>query len=245
MLYKPERLDWDSSHFGIEIFRLLPSEGPKDTLTPLSSFVRKARDLNIKLLILRIPSIEPREVQKAEGLGFRLMDTINSWEGPISKGLKNLEPKLYTIKLLNSKSDYINIGNIARRAFSKIPTHWHSDKNIPKEKADLLYQYWASNSLKGLSNKVLAALLNKKIVGFITLNKKGKILNCPLNATDPNYYKKGIYTSIFKSALSWGEVNGCDRIEMTTQSTSIYSQRVWANTGMRLIKSYYTLHLWI
>ena len=159
-----------------------------------------------------------------------------------------------SVKVRNfTDNDLEPLSEISRVSFGN-PQDWldkaHADPNLSKEKSDELYVRWFRNCCNGTqANQVLVAEVDGKPVGYITLKlENGGLKNCgvrlgnvPLNAVDPNYRQKGIYSSLVLAGLKWFAPH-VDWVTIKTQVTTLAVQKTWQRLGAHVARVEYAFH---
>ncbi len=114
-----------------------------------------------------------------------------------------------------------------------------NDPLISKERADKFYTKWIENSLLGeAADSVLVWEESDKILGYLTLQKKGQI---PLVGVAPQARGKGIAKKLIKASLrKFGEWKVED-ITIETQMGNIAALRAYQDCGFKVVNSFLTL----
>lgn len=258
-------LAWDSQHFQCKMGCLghppgLTAQAMSDK--EMKRLVRDALDTaerdGYQCLMARAFPMEIGRHHALEACGFRLMDTLVTWELMFHHGAAPpvvSAPQGATLRQARV-ADVPALMALARRAFAD-RTVWldrfHADPRIPSERADEVYAQWVKNSVApdhpdvAMANIVWVAEVEGVIGGFLTARVVGtqvKVGIVPLNAVDSPYRRRGVYRALAETAVSWCRAQGCDRVQVRTSSSSFGVHRTWQRLGAALVAVEHTFHWW-
>jgi ribosomal protein S18 acetylase RimI-like enzyme len=231
----------DEARFGVRTARVNAV-----TVEQLPAIMEFCRANAVTFLIARCGVGDLPAAQAMEQSGFELMDTLLYY----SRDLKGHPiPQLTNDVTLRpvQPSDDNAIGELARRAFQGYGGHYHADPRLDRALCDETYVSWAKRSCVSheVANDVIAAMVDDKIAGFITLRLNNPIEGeVPLYGVDPVLQGRGIGRSLVIGALEWCKAQGAERLLISTQVTNIASQKVWVRLGFEPLTAYYTFHRW-
>lgn len=228
----------ESARFGIVAARLT------DHATPLALVNEAARALGVQMITVRVDSNALRRVQELEEDGFRLMDTLAYYGRDLADPLEPAPAPANEIIRLATPEDKTAIARVALAAFTNFIGHYHADVRLSAVAADAAYVEWAVNSAAHCSDSspVLVALVDGKIVAFLTLNlASAEII---LNAVHPDEQGKGTYGRLIDKAVETSRKAGLTQLTVSTQLNNLTPQRTWVRRGFRMLYSRYTLHKW-
>lgn len=118
------------------------------------------------------------------------------------------------------------------------------DPNFGEEDFKRLYRSWIDNSINaGFADYVLAPMDKNKPIGLITAKRKDNELSIGLLATDKNYRKKGIGSSLIQEIVNEAARKGLC-VEVTTQADNEKACRFYENRGFRIAKEELVYHVW-
>jgi len=162
------------------------------------------------------------------------------------------EKQLGTIRPFQ-ESDLPALSELSRICFGD-PKDWldkaHADPNLPKAKSDELYVRWLKNCCNGTrAERVLVAEAEGRPVGFIALRLvKGalqragiRVGDVELNAVDPQYRRRGIYSALVREGLRWFQPQ-TDWVTIKTQVLTLGVHKVWQRLGATLGHVEYYFH---
>jgi ribosomal protein S18 acetylase RimI-like enzyme len=230
----------DSERFGVRVARATV-EGKN-----LSQIIDFCAAEQIKLLIARCATKEPRTAQEMENRGFLLMDTLVYYGFDLTKRtIPDDAPRAHIRKFV--RDDTTEVESVAAAAFEGYYGHYHADSKLDRNKCDEGYVSWAVRSCmsRQVATEVLVAEIDKKIVGFLTLR-----LNSPkqveglLLGVAPEVQGIGVGRSLMLSGLALCKNQQAERMVISTQVTNVAVQKVWCRVGFEPAHSYYTLHKW-
>lgn len=187
----------------------------------------------IEYATYRLPANNFSLVRELEQAGFLLVDGLLSLE----LDLKNMQLLSVDRNIREAKEqDIKDLREIAGRML--IANRFYNDPIIPKEKARQLYEDWAENSVhKKKADRVLVLEEDRKILGFITLEKLGRIA---LVAVDKNSQGKGIAKKIINAGLSIFKKWGVQKVYIETAIFNISALRAYQACGFKIASSYLT-----
>jgi hypothetical protein len=234
--------EWDTNHFGLNIAKLSYTENPPD----IGKGIQEARLQGTKLLINRCPTDAFNWIHTLESNGFLLMDTIVYYSIDLAS-YQIPEPKYVARAAIDN--DIPIVRRMARESFRGYISHYYADYNLNKAKCDEVYELWAVNSFcdKSLADYVQITEIDGKPAMFVTIRLKqyGKVGEIILGSADPNMRGKGVYSDSIIHGIKWIDKQGCEKMEISTQITTLNVQRSWARLGLGINRSYYTFHLWV
>ena len=253
-----KKLEWDSTHFGIETARIdyllasgdyLKSLNTKQKL--ISHMLTESHDRLISHLSARVNKEDLSSIHALESKSFRLMDVLVTYSLNL-KNQKGLETALtYPIRSFN-QSDLPKLLDIASDCFGKAPVatdRFHADPVLPKKKSDELYAKWLTNLSKDPSSVLLVAEVDGEPAGFnvCTVNKLAaekvglRVASMILTAVGSSQRNKLLGVSLLNATISWFR-DKVDIIESGGQVSNYPIQRTWSKTGFKPTRSQCTFH---
>lgn len=253
-----KKLEWDSTHFGIESARIdyllasgdyLKSLNTKQKL--ISHVLTKCHDRLISHLSTRVNKEDLSSIHALESKSFRLMDVLVTYSLNL-KNQKGLETALtYPIRSFN-QSDLPKLLDIASDCFGQAPVatdRFHADPVLPKKKSDELYTKWLTNLSQDPSNVLLVAEVDGEPAGFnvCTVNKLAaekfglRIASMILTAVRSSQRNKLLGVSLLNATISWFR-DKVDIIESGGQVSNYPIQRAWSKAGFKPTRSQCTFH---
>ncbi len=184
----------------------------------------------------KIPVSNIEALHIAEGLGFRLIDTLVKFEKPI-RSASTLSGKCLTRAA--QPADESRVAEIARSAFTF--SRFHLDPHLSIDIANRIKEDWVRNYFRGKRGEaMLVALQGNRPEGFVQLLIKNQVLTIDLIAVSPQLGQRGIGTSLIQGAEAVYE--DCKTICVGTQLANVPSIRFYEKSGFRVKTSSHVLH---
>lgn len=231
----------ETERFGVRCARVTNVDAP------VSQINQMAREQEIGFLSVRLSTNDIHRLQVFEDDGFRLMDTLVYYQAQL-KGKSFQPPPLDNVTFrATTPADAEAVADLTTRAFSGFFGHFHADKRLSDEDCDAVYVDWAGASIRNAcsASPALVAEADGQIIGFLTINNTDTDTGeLTLSGVDPGWQSKGIYGRLISHGLKLLAEAGCSKVNISTQVNNIPVQKAWAKHGLRMEKSYYTLHKW-
>lgn len=120
------------------------------------------------------------------------------------------------------------------------------DKNIPKNKFEDLYRSWINGSLsKELAEEVLVIRNLNRIIGMVTLCKKGPRGDIGLIAVEKNFRGFRYGETLVRAAQSWFIRKNYKIGQVVTQGVNIPACNLYEKCGYQLEEVNYFYHFWL
>jgi len=230
------RLSWDSSILQMECGRadLIAATSIEHTKDLAMLVIAEAKNQNIEHLSVRFDAEDTHLIQGFLREGFEQVDSILTFVA------QNLSFEQQDGIRLAAIYDASAVKEIARTAF--VADRFHSDLLIKTELADELHAQWGENSVIGkAADAVVVAEENDEILGFVTCKTQElvgkKIGTIVLVATSAEARGKGLGTAMIKFALGWFSEQGCDLVDVGTQSSNVGASKLYENVGFCKVAS--------
>jgi ribosomal protein S18 acetylase RimI-like enzyme len=248
-----EYLSWDSDHFGYAcggIHILVPSLEYSKQANIISHLLKKvlsvARERRYKFLSLKCNSNFSPLIHTLEKLGFLLMDC------ELILALSDKTPLHYEGHYRIEVLKNTNFDELSKFADVYTLSRFHSDPNIPKQKAEELWRKSIINSCQGFADEVIVIFDQKKPAGFITcMDDKvsmkifpKKIRSFFLVGVAPEYQGKGVGKCLMQYAIKHS-LKSTDLIETETQSMNFAALSLYQVSGFRIVSSKFSFHKWL
>jgi len=253
-----KRLDWDSEHFGAEIWRLDHAGAWGDEpwqvgQSLVEALVDAARARGITSVQARIPIGNLPLIHALEGCGFRTVEILNTWMFNFEKW--PIPDKAHPELIRDAEpSDAEPLIELARTAYAPTPDRFHADPRLPEKASNELYAEWMRASFSGdMADNIAVAVCEGRPVGYSTCKDFGdfdglsnaRLGMLGLAAMLPRFRNRGLTTDLTIHNLQWFRELGGDYCTVGTQGNNIPSQRVWMKIGFRPGTMDLTLHLWL
>jgi ribosomal protein S18 acetylase RimI-like enzyme len=169
---------------------------------------------------------------------FILINSNITFSKSIKTANKNNNDKII---FMNAKKkdqkilEYISSNNLIESRFS-------IDKNFQKREAALIKKKWIQNFFLGKRGDALHVIkIKEKIIGFVLLIYKKKLLIIDLIAIKKKFQSKGYGTNLIKYINSY-YINDFNKIIVGTQSNNFLSNNFYKKLGFKKIKEELVLH---
>lgn len=233
----------DQARFRIATAKVKLTEGDS-----VAEMIRRAKDLNVKLLIVRLSTQYITIAQELEKCSATISDTLVYFRKKKIDKYQIELPAGYFIRAVKI-DEAEEVENLASESFRGYFGHYHADPRLSKSDCDAVYASWAKNScIKGgdLADEVLVISKDNAIAAFATL----KILNNStfegvLFGVATNHRGKGLHLALMQASQNWGWNNNKIQFLTSTQITNVTVQKNWCRVGMEPFNSFYTYHLWL
>lgn len=231
----------ETARFGICAGTLIDNSARPDEIESA------ARRMGVQMLTTRIDVGTLSQVHDFERAGYQLMDTLIYYRQPAvaftSARIDHAEVRLR----MADPSDAHEVAKVAQRSFMGYIGHYHADPRLDRGAADAAYVEWAETSTINVSynTPVLVGEVDTKIVCFLTMRRNSVSENeVVLNAVDPEYQGRGLYSALLRKSLSHSAEVGASQVITSTQINNYAVQRVWCRHGFSPYRGIYTFHKW-
>ena len=236
-----ESLPLETARFGVATGRVSPA-GPSE-VPPL---VAAARSERFQLLIARVPAAATAVVQALEDAGFRLMDTLVTYERSLggAMGVAPADPRVRAAR----PGDEAAVASVAGAAFRGYAGHYYADARLDRRAADAAYVDWAGRCLRerAAADQVLVAEADGTVCAFGAFRlASAEVCDLVLYAVAPGAQREGLGRALTSAGLRWAAARGCGRFRSSTQLTNLASQTLWTRLQMSPVAAQHTLHLWL
>lgn len=231
MKYLWELVDFDTKLFGFKTAKITHVESGS-----VENLIDELKQSGIQYATFRIPANNFPLIHELERAGFVLVDGILSFEQELTGVSTYHQDK--NIREAR-KTDKEKLRTIAGLIFSL--ARFYSDPFIPKEKASELYMRWVDNSLlRKIADLVLVYAQKREILGFITLQKKGRVGYIPLVGVAEKSQGKRIARKLITASIIRFKEWKMDKVKVETQMINIAAIRAYLACGFKVVNSYFT-----
>ncbi len=222
--------DFDSEIFGFKVAKIESIES-KDSI---DSLVKELIDNGIEYATYRIASNNISLIQSLQEFNFVVVDGIISLELDMTTAVE--EPAIGEIREVRS-DDLEKLKSLTRGLY--LLSRIYMDPAVQVHKADNFFMKWIENSINGtMADSVLVWEEKGKILGYITLQKKGQV---PLVGVSPEARGKGIAKKLLKESFRKFKKWKVEKVIIETQISNIPALRVDLDCGFKPINSFLTL----
>ena len=183
----------------------------------------------------KISTLSISQIKFLEKWGFNLIDTNVVFEKKI---ILNKEKNKHKIRFAEQYDENI-VKELARKSFKF--SRFHLDEKIPNKIANEIKYKWVENYFKGKrGDRMVVAIIDNMVVGFLLLIKKMNSLIIDLIALDDKFRGKKIADDMIIYAEN--NIKNIKKIIVGTQIANIPSIRFYEKCGFHIIESNYVFH---
>lgn len=220
--------DFSTQVLGFKTVKIVNIESPDNVKDLLSDFAKNS----IEYATYRVGANNFPLIHSLEKSGFVLVDGLISLDADIS----NMEIRERTNEIREaSKNDLKELTDMTLGLY--LISRIYNDPLIPKKKADNFYKKWVENSLSGKVADMVLVWYEKKLLGYITLQKKGQI---PLIGVSREAQGRGIAKKLIKASFVKFKEWGVGVVKIETQMGNIPALRVDIDCGFKIVDSFLT-----
>jgi hypothetical protein len=244
-----EKLDWDTNHFGMDIFKISHLYAAGNYWESVNVKQKLILHLQTKALqnqsfhvSVRVYKEDLSSIHSLEYCSFRLMDVLVTYFIDLRKQNK--------VKIENSahvrtfkQEEIPQLVEIAQICFKDNPVatdRFKADPTLFKEKSSDVYVQWLLNSCNDPTAHVLVAEVDNKPVGFNICNitkprceTNVRVGTISLTAVKTSERNKLVASSMLNASLDWF-ADKADIVETGGQASNFAIQKVWTNTGFNI-----------
>lgn len=222
-------------------------DGRAPQLPDLEAINRQAQQQAIAMISVRVDVCALNRVHALEADGYRLMDTLVYYTGPLKHDRPTPPLPAGVSFRAATPQDSAAVGKLASKAFENYIGHYHADPKLDNTAADAAYVEWAETSVGQASAQDMAFLALKEgsITAFLTTKKRaGNRREIILNGVDPAHQGQGLYAGLLDASSRMIDGDAQTRLTISTQINNYSVQRVWSRMGLVHSQSFYTFHKW-
>ena len=207
---------------------------------------------NVKLIITRVAIEKINLINQLETFGFRVKDTQLTYLYKTKDlSFSSIDTQFNYIIREAEEIDINGLAEIAKNAFTNYG-HYSANDRIDPEKANEIYADWTRRSYydRGVADKFFVCVSERnELAGFLTfkLYKRDKqsYAASGLGCVSPHYRNQGVFHSLVKHGLLWGNDINLDWQEHNALSTNYPVGKVFTSIGFSSVSAHVTLHLWL
>ena len=253
-------LDWDSEIFSrkmasIQAFGALGEySGRVAILSFLLEHIHKEYiSTGYVSIHAKVDVVDHAAIHTLERIGYLWMDTLVVYMQKLNDIKRQASEDKYLIRLANpGDRDLLRaLIHIAFKARGEEQSRFHADPHLPTDKAVQIYEKWIDSLMDEDSGAtVFVAEDDRGIVGLSSyeIDEKSKrflsvtLSSIPLSATHPQFWRKGIYTTLRTEVLHRLS-RVADWAQSRTQINNPVLRRYQA-MGAQFVSAYHTFHYW-
>lgn len=256
-------LPWDTKLFGrkmgaIKHFLVPHAHPEKERISHslIAEAIHQAKGQNYEFVLGKISTDDITSLHALEKNNFRLMDTLlNYVYDPVKKLFTELtQPVLLggaSIRLATLE-DEDQLRQVSGLAFKHYFGRYHSDENIPKQKANQVYEEWISSSLHGYADFIVVAEIEGRIAAFTIWRNPTReesdsnlaVGHMSLVGVHPDYFGMGFFYTVMYEGMR-KLITRVKCMESATHINNYAAQRGFAKVGWRIYGAQHAFHLWL
>lgn len=236
MKYSWKLDNFDSEVLGFKVAKILEIESERYLKDLINELVKN----EIAYATYRIETNNLPLVHALQKSDFLIVDGIISLEIDLKSLEINLSPR--------NESNHPEVREAGKKDLEELKrissglyvlSRIYNDSLISKKTADNFFMKWVENSIKGeVADSVLVWDEDGKILGYITLQKKGQI---PLIGVSKEARGKGIGKNLILSSFNKFKEWEVEKVRIETQVSNIAALRLDLDLGFKPVSSYFTL----
>jgi ribosomal protein S18 acetylase RimI-like enzyme len=232
-----ERLEWDSTFFGVPIARIRTNRLDETLATEIETW---AEAEGIRCLYFLADLEDAATVRIAEQRGYRLVDVRVAYELLIKDVVRLVEPSQMTNIRTAVPDDVPALRAIALHGYRG--TRFYNDPDFPTAQCDELYATWIERSVHGWADQVFVLGPPGGAYGFITCHRDGRF---GLSGIDVAQRGRGEGLALYQAAVEWCVAERVEPIWLVTQGTNLRGQRLFQRLGGRITSMALWYHRWL
>jgi len=236
-------LPWDSQFFGYGVARILP---PRLNADSLGNILKQLKSQNITLVYWPSDIIDDGAQSAARELGGTLVDEKTTFFADLNTLELSSFPRRSDIYIYTDRYPTLEMEELAISCGRY--SRFNIDKKIGEDKFRELYMLWLKRSIAGITDRCLWVCPDEKsgkIIGMISMNLIGDIVDGDLGAVSKASRGKGIGVGLFLEAMYWSLENGYKYMQLITQGQNKISCSLYKKFGFKIKKVENFYHFWL
>ncbi|MBJ6749697.1 GNAT family N-acetyltransferase [Geomonas anaerohicana] len=236
-----ETLDWDTGFFGFKVARILPERLQSAQLqTALAELEREG-------VTLAYWACDPDDLGSQQAAlqsgGFLADRKVTYCIDAATMRDRGIPPSGSSVERYVDEVTTPELEELALQA--GVYSRFRIDPRMPREKFEELYRIWIRNSVNGrIADQVLVARDAGKIVGMVTVGRKGDRADIGLVAVDASMRGKKLGGALVHSAQQWALHNGFEVAQVVTQGDNLAACRLYEKWGYKVDSIRNIYHFW-
>lgn len=233
-------LIWDSRFFGLKIGKIVKPIGAVSQLNPV---LQEANQKAYRCLYFENQSNRPALHSFLKRRFFSAGSKV-ILEAQLSRKFNFASDK----SIYGVKGRKLHLNNCIKISESEIckKSRFYNDPKFGPSVCKKLYRLWIKKSvLSGYCRAVLGYKIGNRIVGLVTLRKKGKDLYIDLFGISKKFQGRGIGRSLLGAAKAEAVQLGVEKLRVVTQGTNMGAVLAYQKSGFKIISQTPVYHLWL
>jgi len=232
-----ERLEWDSTFFGVPIARIRANRLCESLATRIDAW---AHAQGIRCLYFLADADDTPTVRLAEQRGYRLVDVKVTYEAGLD-ALKRVVPESRMPDLRVAVAEDISAFRaIALNSYRG--TRFYNDPNFPDAQCDELYATWIERSVHGWADRVFAVGPVGAPYGYVTCHRDGRM---GLSGVRADMRGRGYGLALYQAAFDWFASERLEPVRLITQGANVRAQRLFQQFGGHITRMSLWYHRWL
>ncbi len=233
-------LSWDSRFFGLKIGKIVKLT---DALSQLNPVLHEANQKAYRCLYFENQNSRPALHSFLRRRFFSAGSKV-ILEVLLSRKFNFISDK--NIHIVKRQKSYLNdCIKIAENEICK-KSRFYIDPRFGPAASKKLYRLWIKKSvLSGYCRSALGYKIGNRIVGLVTLRKKGKDLYIDLFGVSKKFQGKGIGRSLLGAAKAEAARLGVKKLKVVTQEANMGAVLAYQKSGFKIISKTPVYHLWL
>lgn len=229
-----ERLEWDTSFFGVPIGRVAQTATADD----IGAALHEAAHRDLRCIYLLAAAEDDQMIEAAQEHGFMVREIRVELERPVSGHVSGVEGLR-----IGRPEDLSRFEQVARERFRG--TRFFADKRFPPARSEALYVEWLR---RGLSDRVARrTLVTADASGFVVchLDVNSRLGRIELIGVAADASSSGLSNALIAGAGAIFKAASLDTAMVVTQGQNVPAQRLYQRHGYRTTKTFLWLHRWL
>jgi len=232
-MHELQRLDWDSTFFGMGIGSFTGALSPPE----VDEARRFANISDISCLYWFADPNDAPSARLAQSEGFKYVDTRLTFSAPLL-GVRHSDARPA------APGDLPELAHLARRSHTN--TRFFFDGNFEQTRCEDLYQLWLERSFDGtIADSVLTVHLDERPAGYVTVKVKEGIGQIGLIAVADFAQGRGLGKALVHGAMCYAADAGATQMRVATQSRNLGAQRLYVSCGLKPESVLDIYHWWL
>jgi dTDP-4-amino-4,6-dideoxy-D-galactose acyltransferase len=228
-----ERLEWDSTFFGLPIGRVREGVVARE----IGAAAQEADELRLSCTYLLASADDDMLIDAAQENGFRVREVRVELERPVDG-----HPRAMGRLRRGHPGDLPRLAPIARERFRG--TRFFADKGFPPDRSEGLYVEWLRRGLNDATER--ETLMAEDAAGFVVchLDPNSRTGRIELIGVTADAAGRGLGSALVAGAGAVFEKASMRTAMVVTQGGNIAGQNLYQRHGYRTARTYLWLHRW-
>jgi RimJ/RimL family protein N-acetyltransferase len=232
-----DRLEWDSTFFGVSIARVRSARLDEEKAARIDAW---AAMHGIRCLYFLADAGDATTVRVAEQYGYRLMDVRVTFAiNPAQVKRVGSTARAAAVRRADP-DDIPALREIARSSYRS--TRFYNDPGFTDARCDDMYATWIEQSVLGLADCVFTVGPVGAPFGYSTCHRDGR---AGLSGVRADMRRRGYGLALFRAKFAWLAAERLETLELVTQAANVRAQALFQRFGARLTGLGLWYHRWM